>query len=376
MKLGYFECIDFEQSKSAPTILQIIQRRYSVLCATEKNQNEKWRTAMDIVLQILQRIDSRIGLFILDLTLSNHREAMDQIKKLVFNRQWLQNDWQDRGRKNDSSANFSMSLFHVTSASLVRAIGMSESKVYNSIDSIIPNLLYNDPVDDTELFVLLTLKHFRYKAQFEVASWKTSIRISAFFERIKRLFCSEEYEKRFRNSVRYLLKNRLLLRSYDQEQADNKALSSQDLDSIEYVYVSKLTESMWLRLANSSVLFEMFVDDIWMENDSRVAWTIPDVHGFNDANFQVCIDYMDLLIAAERRVFCRAANVDCGDVSFVELFGNTPICAHLLKGLESSLDVFYARKSLNAEESYRINRWREKIQVLKAKCRDIYSTAD
>ena len=57
---------------------------------------------------------------------------------------------------------------------------MNESIVYNSRESIIPNLLYNEVNNNMELFPLLTLKYFLYFADYREMSWDSSIRISDF----------------------------------------------------------------------------------------------------------------------------------------------------------------------------------------------------
>ena len=295
-----FERIDFDTSSTTPAIIDIILKRYRVICGHYSGEQlAKWKLAMSVVIQLLKRIDSRIGTFILNLTLSNNREAMDIVKKLIFNRMWLQNDHQSRRIRRSSLDDITLSQYNTSAANLIRAIGMNESRVYNSAESIIPNLLDNDQNKDNELFVLLALKYFRNLAKFRASSWKTSISIKAFFHSVQKLFSSDVYTDYFRESTYFLLKNRLILRSCEQDQYNNAVLSEDDFSSIEYVYVPKIAEEMWTRLGNSSVLFEMFVDDIWMECDSRTDLYAPVNRGLYTDNFQVCLDYMEVLICAE-----------------------------------------------------------------------------
>ena len=142
---------------------------------------------MQVVMQLLDQVDAKVKDFILDLTLRNIREAMNRIKQLVLNKRWIQRDYETTHTGAFVIAD--LQQYNVTSASLIRALGMNEGSVYNSRESIIPNLLYNEPYNNMEMFPLLTLKYFIGMAQYEEMSWDAWISISNFKERMHYAFC-------------------------------------------------------------------------------------------------------------------------------------------------------------------------------------------
>ena len=350
---------------------------------------DKWETALDIVMQILTKIDNHLGEFILDLTLRNNREAMRWIKQLVFNKQWIQRN-SLTGQNNSGAFEISdFSQYRITQASLMRAIGMNESTVYNSRVSIIPNLLYNGygQYEEMDMFPLLTLRFFVQKARMQQLSWNNSYRISDYEDAVHRLFRSSKYDEYFKKSVNYLLSRRLFLRSYDQDQFDNRSLNMDDLPKIEYVYVSGLATNMWQRMGETSVFFEMFVDDIWLDHDARQYMGRANrvfYRGFDTVNYGVCLNYLENLIHAEKSIFSQAVNARSFNsatppVSASEFFGTQSICSHLLQGLENSLRAYYRLDNrpdewqYSYEEKQLVDGWKDKIDKLREESRNIYS---
>lgn len=362
--------------KNSPSLIDIIMKRYDALLKEKAAANKKWTTAMGVVKQLLETIDNKIADFILALTLGNNRVAMKWIKQLVLNKRWIQRDC-----KTEHPGAFEitdLAQYSIKPPALIRAIGMNESIVYNSKESIIPNLLYNDPNSETDLFVLLTLKHFLVLAQYELMSWDASFEVSHFLESIKQIFNSDYYCTIFTNSIHYLILHRLILRSYYQDQADGGGLNPQNIDKVEHIYISKLALDLWNRLSTTSVLFEMFVDDIWLNDDFRVKEPqlqplLQYEQGFATRNFEVCLNYLGKLIDIERNLFLKAVEVCGNGTRYKEFFGSSPICGHLLRGLETALNAYYVEEPLfiptQTDLAYL---WRESISDLQEKCATIF----
>lgn len=376
---AYAICARYDLSKT-PSIIEIIKKRYGALTAIENNRNDdKWTVAMQVVMQILEQVDSKMTDFILDLTLGNVREAMNWIKRLILNKRWIQRDYEQK--VSGAFVIKDLNQYSITSASLIRGIGMNESIVYNSKESIIPNLLYNRADCEMDLFPLLTLKYFLEKASYNAMSWDASLSVSYFMETVNELFQSRQYDMFFRDSINYLIAHRLLLRSYDQDQIDNMALGVNNIGNIECVYLSRLAASLWRRLGTTSVFLEMYIDDIWLTNDSRDP-TRQQYRGFNSENFDVCLSYMSELIGTEAKIYSQAANNAQSEHRFEDVFGNEPICSYLIKGLETSLTIFFRGSATDDDslskwnsplEKDRIGNWKSEVERLKKKAAHIYT---
>ena len=74
------------------------------------------------------------------------------------------------------------------------------------------------------------------------------------------------------------------------------------------------------------------MDDIFVEDDS-------DYLGSNGNDIEHCFKYLRYLWTKENRVFNSVKNQSEEKVgSYIQCFGNEPICKHLAKGLLNSLD--------------------------------------
>ena len=149
-----------------------------------------------------------------------------------------------------------------------------------------------------------------------------------------------DFSKKFKKALHFLITNRLLLRSYCQEQYDNKSLNDNEIDLIEKVYLPRLAITLWDYIGKTSVFFEMFIDDIWMDNSLRCKE--KDVfRGFDFDNYDICISYLSELIDKEKRIYTRAVNIDGTGDQYKKYFGEEPVCKQLLKGLKRSLDAYF-----------------------------------
>ncbi len=124
------------------------------------------------------------------------------------------------------------------------------------------------------------------------------------------------------------------------------------------------------KLEYTSVLFEMYVDDIWMDNSyrSRAKRT---VRGFDVENFDGTLIYTDILIKQENKLRSEAFNRGMLDRYF-KVFGKETIVGHLVTGLRKSLrrssNVFYRT---NDYENSKIDNWNKTIQLYLTEIRKI-----
>ena len=338
-------------------LLDIIQKRYEAII--KESSNEKWKLAMQVVNILLTEIDNSIGDLILNLNIGNFRKSLNTLKKIVFNKTWIQRDY-----KSTAMGAFcidDIEKFDVKSVNLIRALTMENNIVYNSANSIIPNLLFNYEGGIRDLYVLMTAKYFWDKRG--KGDWESTIDIDLFYKNIQELFGanSEQFEN-FKWAVEYLVTNRMLLRSIDQIQKDSSSISSKNVDKIKKVYVSPALDEIYQRLNQNSVLFEIYIDDLWMDNSAR-DYPPKMVRSFISDKFLACLRYMNVVIDCEKNISCQIIGQDKIKL-YDSLFPRGYISEYLLLGLEKSYNAFYRGDEPNKREE------KERLRMLLQNCRN------
>lgn len=340
--------------ETTPSISNIVLKRYTAI--SKKDMNEKWKIALDVVLLLITDIDSSVGDFILNLNIRNMRKALSLTKKIVYNRQWIQRNYTE-SVAGAFSIN-SVKEYDVTPATLIRAIGMEESVVYDSDISYIPNVLYNR--DDMDLYLLLVLRYCMLHTNNKYADWGDTIHIDEFYKGLKNIYgLYSKHIQCFKKATEYLILHRLLLRSIDQLQSNAKPVNESNVNKIKNVYISNSAVDIWDFLCKNSVLFEMYVDDIWINNDHRTAQK-KRYRGFDTENYNTALKYMHTLIEKEALLRNQANNLGKLD-KFFEMFGELTITGHLLNGLQNSLNAFYKEKAAKQSEMKEITNLKNKI---------------
>lgn len=343
--------------EKAPSITAIVNKRYQAI--SKKDKSEKWKTALDTVMAILLGIDSSIGEFILNLKIRNIRKALSVTKRIVYNKQWIQRNYVE-----ETAGAFTIDSvmdFDITPATLIRAIGMGESLIYSSNISDIPNIMYNE--DETDLYPLLVIKYcLQYRNVDEkYANWNDTINLYYFYNKIENIFGKEEmsHKSLFKKATEYLILNRLLLRSIDQLQNNSMPVNEKNIHQITKVYISNAAVDIWELLSKNSVLFEMYMDDIWLDNTMRPR-NKRKFRGFDIDNFTIAIGYLEKLIDKETLLRNHAQNLGTFN-EYIDLFGNNSICEHLLSGLTKSLNAFYKDDASEQRLKYQITNLTLKI---------------
>lgn len=309
----------------------IIKKRDEVF-SKRRSDKEKWNTAVNVVNTVLKKTSGNIGDFILQLELKDIRKSMLKMQELI-----LHNGLQRQSDEEIIAGSFQITSpdqFDLTRVNLVRTIGLGDHKFYSDMTSSIPNLLYNEQKDGMELYPLLTLKYFLRLCGYAEPAWDNSVSIPQFYDTAKVIFSVDGNTllREFEISVQFLIQHRLLLRSADQSQEEVPGLSIGEINQIERVYVSGAAVSLWKELASSSALFQLFIDDIWVDNNS-------DYFGEDGNDIEYCVKYLTALYKIEQRIYNHAHDISArSERLFIECFGTTPICKQLVDGLISSLN--------------------------------------
>ena len=341
--------------EDAPPLYDIIEKRYDAIY--KKDKNAKWVIALSIVSTILKRIDNTIGEFILNLNIRNVRKALSTLKTMIYNKQWIERDYYEEvpGAFTISTIN----EYNLTPATLIRAIGMEESLIYFSDDSKIPNVLFNK--DEMDLYLLLIIKYCINNMNSTYSNWRNSINLDAFYQKIQFVFENDSEKKYFVLATRYLILNRLLLRSIDQLQNDTKPVDEESVQLINSVYIANSAVDIWNLLEKNSVLFEMYIDDIWTDNTTR-NMTKHQYRGFDTENYNAALLYMNTLINKESSLRKKAYNL--GKIEeYYNLFGKDSVSNHLLEGLENSLNNFYKNDANEQSEYSMISNLAKRIKI-------------
>ena len=322
-------------------IKQIVDVRDQVF--SRNHDSEKWKTSVSVVKKVLSKMEGTIGDFILQLELKDIRKSLDAMSTLIQHN-GLQKKTEDE--INNSPGSFqidSPSQFDLSRINLIRTLAIGNRTLYSE-SGLIPNLMYNKKEEYLELYPLLTLKYFLEKGEYEEPAWDNACSITAFYQTMKDLFNVDDsfIERYFMEPVSYFLKHRILLRSADQEQDEVPGLTHSEILKIESVYVSGAAVSLWEELYNSSALFQLYLDDIFVDSNS-------DYLSSYGNDIEHCFEYLKYLRTREEMIFNRAANQSDEKIEeYIRCFGDESICEYLAHGLSSSLDYI-----ANHDESQR-----------------------
>lgn len=346
------------------SVNSIVKKRDEVF-ARKQRDPIKWRTAVKVVNTVLSTMDATVGDFILKLELKDLRKSLALMSQVVLNK-----GLQRKPNEEIQSGAFqidSVEQFDLTRVNIIRVIGLGNKKFYSNDYSIIPNLLYNEQQEGMELYVLLTLKYFLIQCDYSEPHWETSVSIQYFYNRIRDLFgfsTDETLVGPFDKAVHFLIRNRLLLRSADQQQDEVLGLSIKEIKNIEHVYVSSSAIALWNELSKSSALFQLYIDDIWLDESS-------DYFLDDGNNIEHCLEYLHTLFDQEKRIFNAARNISSRHVNmYKNCFDSTPICSQLLSGLICSLNAII--KSGDTTSKPRIDKARTALN----KANEFKSTLD
>lgn len=338
----------------------IIKKREDVF-AQKQREPDKWEAATNVVDTIMQTMENTIGEFVLQIELKDLRKSMAKIQELILHRglQKVSDEKIEGAFQIDSIEQFDLSRVNI-----VRTIGLGSRKYYADQNSIIPNLLFNESKEGMELYPLLIMNYFLILSDYSEPTWDNPISVLEFYDTMRFVFGQryDAIENLFERAIQFLIQHRLLLRSADQSQEEVPGLSLTDIKQIENVYVSGAAIMLWKELGTSSALFQLFLDDIWFDENE-------DYFGDDGNDIEHCIKYLEVLYEKECQIYNMAGNIShCTE--YVEVFGAVPVCRQLLNGLIASLETIKASRdsrtqirAMVAEKTLqRANKLRDKLQ--------------
>lgn len=321
---------------NGPLLKAIIEKREKTI---EDSMQDDEIADFKEICTVLNSIVNQTGQLLLSLNVNDYRITLNELKNVICNRRWLQKFENSDGAFKIGTAEEN---FFRNKPNIIRAIAMGENDVYYGDRSIIPNLLTNN-IEGGDLWKLLTMSIFVNDIG---RSWNSSIDLEELKMKLSDIFSeNESFINEINDSLIFLIMNRLLLRGKREEQRDSVDLRYIDAANAKYVYPSSSVRILWDNLSENSVLFELFVDDIWIENPYRTENDFGKKFiQFNLNNFKECVSYLDYLIDVEYdiRLYLKNRNIT---KEFSYLFGKKPITRQLYDGLWNSYNAYFKDKS-------------------------------
>lgn len=329
--------IDNEINIAEPVkLIDIVRKRVEAL--DKKGDGKRWKDALAVVEYMLTTVDNTFGDFVTAICINNIRKALDVLKKVILNKRWIQRNWQGEDQVPGAFTINSIKQFNMSPPCLLRAIALGEGNTYAD-HSIIPNILNNDQDENSDLITLIVLKSFMSKSSEKAIDWRISLDRYKIVEEIKQVLINEDAHPSIDCAVEHLILNRLLLRSKNQSQDDGLDIQSSNIADIKKVYVSRSAFALWNQLGRSSVLLELFTDDIFIDYESNPV----EKHNFTlfDARaFQTCIEFVSKMVELEKKFRFDAKNKGLSE-KMNDLLGSEFITKQLLNGLVLSRDAYY-----------------------------------
>lgn len=316
-------------------LIEIIKKRVQALKVVKTDK--RWDDAWTIVEHILTRVDDRFGDFILAICINNIRKSLSVLKKVVLNKRWIQRNWQAEEETPGAFNIDSINQFNLSPPCLLRAIALGEGNIYTE-DSIVPNVLYNTIDKHSDLITLIVFKAFLKQSNERAISWRISLDRYKTARDLKKIL-PEETHQYIDASIEFLIERRLLLRSKNQAQDDGLDINADNIESIKHVYDAKGAFAIWNQLGRSSVLLELFTDDIYIDYEGGITER-QNFSIFDQKTFERCINYLFDMVKLENKLRSTAHNRGLSEKAN-NVIGSEFVTKQLLNGLIASRNAYF-----------------------------------
>lgn len=335
--------IDNEVNISQPAKLSdIVSKRIQAL--ERERPNPRWQKAKDVIDYILRKVDSNFGELISSICINNIRKSLEVLRKIVLNKRWIQREFVSSPNI-QGAFDIDISNYNLTHPCLLRALALGEGIVYDNTGDI-PNIMANEIDLQSDLITLITLIAFMNKGDTVQQDWHINIDR----ELVERELCEvlpPETHQYIVKATNYLIMKRLLLRSKVQAQDDGLDILETNVSNITHVYAARSSFQLWSLVQKSSVLFELYSDDMYFDYDlpfqERSQYSV-----FDAATYERCLQHMDELI--RREAYLRSYAHNHGHSRHLnQLIGAEFLTSYILRGLQESRNKYYR---FSSEERY------------------------
>lgn len=324
------------------SLIDIVNKRVSIL--KNKYDKNRWEEARKIVEYILTKIDKDFGDFIVAICIGNLRSALSLLKELIYNKRWIQRDWKAFDGEPGAFSIEHVGQFNLSPPCILRAICLGEGNVYDSTMSDVPNIMYNTANESSDLITLIVLRAFMKLDGNSNYDWRNTVERDEIENELKSIISDSEIHKQIDRSVKHLIKSRLLLRGQTQAQDDGIDLNDDLIDDIKIVYASRAAYLLWQQLKRSSVLYELYTDDIFIDYETIPLSARRSFLVFDQNTYERCLSHLRMMIKVEGNLRIDAKNAgNLGRLN--DLIGSDFITRQLLDGLTESQRKYYRNDS-------------------------------
>jgi len=348
--------------ESPVTLMEIVNRRIDYLRKAGVKADKK-KKAFEIASKGLNIIIKEYGELIRAINICDLRKSLETLCKVVSNFRYL--DQEVRISKVGAFILEDIDALHFRNPNILRAIGLDERNVYIEYESEIKNLLGNDAFGDySGILVLIIL---RYLFNIEHVSFGNSIKRMSVKRDVSCLLNNLIPEADIDDAITKLLLNRLLLRGLENAQDDAYVIDEETAKNADFIYLGYAARILYDLLAENSVLMEMYVDDVWVDNANSF-YPPTDYEIFNQNSFVRCLDYLEEVVKVENNLLTVLKNVEGGRriELYSQLIGTDLVSAHLHNGLTSSYSR-YSGVYASSDIKSRIDGIANSIQILNKK---------
>ena len=322
-----------------PKLAPLFKNRFKLAKKEEKilervGNLETWINAEEILIKLIDDGISHSDEALLQ-EISNYDmcEALRNIAKILSNRKWTQRD------KNPSS-NFIISEYdyHISQINLFRTLFMGENDVFfNSKNHGLVSPFQEGGYSQRDFITLYTILHAYKKYKCFDGDFKMlTFSRSSFTAKMVKLFAGNEEQKEnivseINNTIAYL-RDADYIRHDDFPKEQNGASLLTDNDCF---YLRPRGHCIFHHMIKSSILFEIFRDDFNFDYETKYSDKLSQVE-----LFQEYFKYIEnFWIEADEPKISSIFGIN--EEIFYELFGDEFITELLLKGLESSINIYY-----------------------------------
>lgn len=328
------------------------------------------RDSLDEAIKALRKfsggLHEKFSVTILRLNNFNISKSLKDFQKIIQNRMWI-----EHGSNIEDKFSIKVDDYYkkITIEKVIKALACGESQVYvDDKRAIINNLLYNEEEDGFELLTLLVIKYFFHSSDLsdcinEKALYENTkyIEYDVLIDNFCALFrgCDEEARDKITNRLQKVLRNlrecEVLLippqindlnnDGYDYYEEFAVANEVGDGRMIgKYLYISPKGKELWRLFTDTSILFELFREDIFMD-DRSFKFVKSDDLSKKDL-FEENMSYYKYLFDVERNLIA-ICNGGENVAFYFTLFGDDLISEYLVRSLKKSIDIYYEREGVD-----------------------------
>ena len=286
-------------------------------------------------------------------------------KRILFNVTWIKN-----GNFRFSSGNAAQKGWSFNNITCIRALACGNRKLYrnmimeeraDSLDCLIPNLLYNTEEQNYGVLILYTMKYFLRVFEPEMGYGDSYILLKNYRNLFFEIFGSDGEEK-YKEVINYLYRCEILRKSIaDDNNIQDSFGESKFKEKIGWeskVYITSRGRKLWDMLRDDSLLLELCREDIYrtfdkLDNRAMSSYDLM-INGEQNILFKDLLFIISQVFDEEVLYLEKVCEKNKKEL-FREAFGKSPLALTLLSGVNKSIRYSGSNELMDEAEKLRAN---------------------